>query len=87
MTKRDPFDRTTANDMSYSAGDLQIGDRVVLARGTLAWSAEMALRDKIGEVIERHDGRVTVLFPRGRVLPKRQAAVFERLEEAATSTA
>lgn len=67
---------------SGNAG-LQIGDRVKLVAGTLAWSGEVALQGKIGEVIECPDDgtamkRFTVRFPGGRLLIGREAGLFER---------
>jgi hypothetical protein len=61
---------------------LKIGDRVRLVSGTLTWSAEMALQDKTGDVIECSDDgtatkRVTVRFPNRRLLTSRDAGLFE----------
>jgi hypothetical protein len=59
---------------------LDDGDSVRLVPETLAWRAEMTLRGKIGEVIERRaDGRVTVRFHDGRLLMGRDAQAFERI--------
>jgi hypothetical protein len=57
---------------------LKIGDRVKLIAKTLAWNAEMALQDKIGEVIERRDdGRVSIRCDNGKLLMGRAAEPFE----------
>jgi hypothetical protein len=59
---------------------LKMGDRVRLVPDTLAWNAEIFLRDKIGEVIEcRDDGRVSIRFDNGRLLLGRQPGSFERV--------
>ena len=64
--------------------DLQVGDRVQLVTGTLAWKAEMMLRGKTGEVIEcRDDGRVSIRFDNRRLLVGRPVQQFERLVESA----
>lgn len=65
--------------------DLQIGDLVKLAHGTLTWSAERMLRGKVGQVIARHnDGsrtpRFTVQFSIRKTLERREMTVFEFVE-------
>jgi hypothetical protein len=63
-----------------SDSGFNIGDRVKLVSGTLAWRAEMTLHGKIGEVTEcREDGRVSVFFETGRLLMGRVAEQFERV--------
>ena len=57
---------------------LKVGDHVRLIAQTLAWRAEMTLRGKIGEVIQRRDdGRVSIRFDNGRLLMGRAAEPFE----------
>jgi translation initiation factor IF-1 len=57
---------------------VKIGDRVKLIAKTLAWNAEMALQDKIGEVIERRDDRrVSIRCDNGKLLMGRAAEPFE----------
>jgi hypothetical protein len=59
---------------------LKKGDRVRLIPDTLAWSAEVFLQGKIGDVIEcRDDGRVSIRFDNGRLLLGRQPGSFERV--------
>jgi hypothetical protein len=61
---------------------LSVGDRVRLISESLAWRAEMTLREKIGEVTERRDdGRITVRFDNGRLLMGRDAESFERVKD------
>jgi hypothetical protein len=63
------------------APTFKIGDRVRLIPATLTWSAEIALQDKIGEVVECwDDGKITVRFANGRLLMGRDAALFELAE-------
>jgi hypothetical protein len=56
----------------------QVGDRVILIAGTLAWKAEMTLQGKIGEVVERReDGRITARFDNGRLLVGSEPESFD----------
>jgi hypothetical protein len=62
------------------SSDLEVGDRVRLIAKTLAWRAEMTLRGKMGEVIERRgDGRVSIRFHNGRLLLGRDTSPFEHV--------
>jgi hypothetical protein len=68
---------------------LVVGDTVRIAKGTLAWSAEKILRDKVGEVVSTHhvDGgaaRVTVRFSARKILERREMRVFERIDGGST---
>ena len=69
--------------------DLQIGDLVKIAPGTLSWSAERALRKQVSRVISTHTDecgkpRITVEFWRGRILSGREASVFVLVERPST---
>jgi hypothetical protein len=66
----------------------QVGDRVILIAGTLAWKAEITLQGKIGEVIERRqDGRITVRFDNGRLLVGSEPESFDLVSKGAPSKA
>jgi hypothetical protein len=55
---------------------LKVGDHVRLIAETLAWRAEAALQNKIGEVIERRDdGRVTIVLALLEIQSGRSGAV------------
>jgi len=70
-----PGNRGAARGESDIAGS---GDRVRLITETLAWRAEIALRGRIGEIIERReDGRITIRFDNGRLLMAREPESFE----------
>ena len=57
-----------------------VGDRIRIVPTSLAWKAEMKLRRKIGEVIERReDGRISVRFDSGKLLMGRDAGALERV--------
>ena len=59
-----------------------VGDRIRIVPTSLAWKAEMKLRRKIGEVIERReDGRISVRFDGGKLLMGRDAGAFEHAGE------
>ena len=61
-------------------GGLTVGDRVTIVLESLTWQAEIKLRGKTGEVVERRsDGRVTIRFDNGRLLMGRDATAFERV--------
>lgn len=58
--------------------DFEVGDQVRLIADTLAWRAEMSLRGKIGQVVERRsDGRISVLYGNGKRLLGRDGRTFE----------
>jgi len=64
--------------MKQEAAGFEVGNRVMLIADTLAWKAEMTLRGKIGEVIERRaDGRISLRFDNGRLLIGRESESFE----------
>ena len=73
---------------SQLVAGFQVGDRVILIAGTLAWKAEMTLQGKIGEVIERRrDGRITARFDNGRLLVGREPESFDRVSKEAPGKA
>ena len=60
----------------------EVGDRIRIVPTSLAWRAEMKLRRKIGEVIERREnGRISVRFDGGKLLMGRDAGAFEHAGE------
>jgi|SRR6478735_3791860 hypothetical protein len=62
--------------------DFEVGDQVRLVADSLAWKAEMKLRSKIGQVVERRPGgRISVRYGNGRLLMGRDAKAFEHAGE------
>lgn len=63
-----------------------VGDRVYIALGTLAWTAEKALRNIAGEIVEVIENgdqptRYSVKFNNGKTLKGRDGTTFRKAAE------